>query len=68
MGCEVLMEAKISLLVFWVVTSCGLAGRYNVSEEHTASIFSAKGSANLSHNTGWGENPASSPVSLSVTL
>jgi hypothetical protein len=54
MGCEVLMEAKISLLVVWVVTSCGLARRYNVSEEHTSSILSAIGSANLSQNTGWG--------------
>jgi hypothetical protein len=26
--CEVLMAVKMSMLVFWVVTPCELAGRY----------------------------------------
>jgi hypothetical protein len=38
---EALTAVKMSMLVFWVVTPCGLVGRYstNVSEEYTASIF-----------------------------
>jgi hypothetical protein len=27
---EVLTAVKMSMLVFWVVTSCGLVGRYRV--------------------------------------
>jgi hypothetical protein len=37
---EVLM-AKL-FLVLWVVTPCGLVGRYQHSEEHTVSIFRAE--------------------------
>jgi hypothetical protein len=29
------------MLAFWVVTPCGLVGRYNFSEKHTVSIFRA---------------------------
>jgi uncharacterized membrane protein len=39
---EVLTAMRMLMLVFWVVTLCGLVGRYhtNISQEHTASIFS----------------------------
>jgi hypothetical protein len=41
---EVLSAVKLSMLVFWVVTLCGLVGRVtNVSEEHTASMFREAG-------------------------
>jgi hypothetical protein len=33
------MVVKIWMLVFWVVMPCGLVGRYNLLDEHTASIF-----------------------------
>jgi hypothetical protein len=36
----VLTAAKMSMLVFYVVTPCRLVGKINVYEEHTASIFS----------------------------
>jgi hypothetical protein len=39
MRSEVLMVVKIMMMVFWVVTPCGLVGGTSVSEEHTASIF-----------------------------
>jgi hypothetical protein len=35
------MAVKVSVLVFWDVTPCGRAGRYERLEEHTASIFRA---------------------------
>jgi hypothetical protein len=31
----------MSMLVFWVVTLSGLVGRYDILEEHAASIFRA---------------------------
>jgi hypothetical protein len=36
---------NMSMLVFWIVTQCGLVGGVdtNILEEHTASIFSAEG-------------------------
>jgi hypothetical protein len=37
---EVLPAVKISILVLWVVTPYGLYVDSNVSDEHTASIFS----------------------------
>jgi hypothetical protein len=39
---EVLTAAKMSLVVFWVVTPCGLLVGTDVSEEPTASIFTLK--------------------------
>jgi hypothetical protein len=30
------------MLVFWIVTPCGLLVETNVSEQHTASIYKAK--------------------------
>jgi hypothetical protein len=32
-------SAQMSMLVFWVVTPCGLVDRTNVSEENSTSIF-----------------------------
>jgi hypothetical protein len=32
----------VSMLVFWVVTLCGLTDRYQILEEHTDSIFRAE--------------------------
>jgi hypothetical protein len=40
---EVIMAVKMSILVFWVFTPCGLADRTNVSEKNTASTFRAGG-------------------------
>jgi hypothetical protein len=42
MGVEVLTEVKMSMLVFWVVTPCGLVGRYLRFGEYTASILRAE--------------------------
>jgi hypothetical protein len=39
MRVEALRAVKMSMLVFWVVTPCGLVGRYHISEKHTVSIF-----------------------------
>jgi hypothetical protein len=39
---EVLKAVKILMLVFWVVTPCGLVDRYHGSEKHTNSIFRAE--------------------------
>jgi hypothetical protein len=35
--------------VFWILTPCGLAGRYstNILQEHTASIFSPEDEDNM---------------------
>jgi hypothetical protein len=41
---EVLTAVKMSMLVFWVVTLCGLVGRYQRFGEQTASIFRAEAS------------------------
>jgi hypothetical protein len=38
---EILTAAKMTMLVFWVVTPCGLLVDTNVSEEHTAPTFRA---------------------------
>jgi hypothetical protein len=43
MRSEVLTAMKMAMLVFWVATQCGLAIHSDVSEEHSASIFSAEG-------------------------
>jgi predicted permease len=40
MGFEVLTAMSMSMMVFWVVSPCGLVT--NVSEEHSASIFRAE--------------------------
>jgi hypothetical protein len=37
---EVITAVKISMVI-WVIMLCGFIGRYNVSEEHTASISRA---------------------------
>jgi hypothetical protein len=36
---EVLTTAKMSVLFFWVVMSCGLVDRNNVSEKYNVFIF-----------------------------
>jgi hypothetical protein len=38
---EVLTAVKMSVFVFRVATPCGLVGKYQLSEDHTASIFRA---------------------------
>jgi hypothetical protein len=43
---EVLMAVYV-LLVFWVVPSCGLVGRYHCFAGTTALIFRAEGSLTL---------------------
>jgi hypothetical protein len=37
----ILTAVKMPMLVFWVVTACGLVGRYQRFGEKTASIFKA---------------------------
>jgi hypothetical protein len=39
MRLEVLTAVKMSMVVFWVVTQCGLVGDTDVSEKCTTSIF-----------------------------
>jgi hypothetical protein len=36
----------MSMLFLWVVTPCGLVGRYQLSEEHTVPIFRDEGRHN----------------------
>jgi hypothetical protein len=36
---EVLMAVKVTM--FWVLMLCGLTGRYQLLEKHTASVFRA---------------------------
>jgi hypothetical protein len=50
------------MLVFWVLTPCGLEADTNVSEEHTVSIFRAQVKA-VSHPKHWYQ-PTSSRVVL----
>jgi hypothetical protein len=38
---DVVIAVKMSMLVFWVVTPCGLAGRYQRSGGNIASTFRA---------------------------
>jgi hypothetical protein len=44
---EVLMAVYVSLLVFWVIPSCGLVGRYHCFGGTTALIFRAEGNLTL---------------------
>jgi hypothetical protein len=44
---EVPNAVKISMLVFWVVTPCGLAGRYKHFEEYTISNLSPEDGDNM---------------------
>jgi hypothetical protein len=48
---KVLTAVKMSMFVFWVVTPCGLVGRCNVSEEHTASILNPEDGDSMFLNT-----------------
>jgi hypothetical protein len=54
---------KLSIVIFWIVTSCRFVGRYhtNVSKQHTASIFSSIFLRNVSMlptlKSTWRRNP-----------
>lgn len=41
-GESVVMKSSILMLFFWLVTPCGLVGRYRFSEKYTVTIFQAK--------------------------
>jgi hypothetical protein len=36
------MLVKIHIVVFWIMTPCGLAVEYSILKEHTASTFKAE--------------------------
>jgi hypothetical protein len=46
------MVVKIHIVVFWVMTLCGLVGGFNILKEHTVSIFRVEhGDCMLPQNT-----------------
>jgi hypothetical protein len=45
---EVLVAMKMPVLVFWVVTPCGIVGvDINILEKHMASMFTAEGGGGM---------------------